>query len=80
MRSPYRNTTKDEALCCDILTTSFISVFDYKLVCNVNLSAIIFVFSNGSKLSDKVFNISVRLECHFRCRFVLETMKLDYVS
>lgn len=80
MRFPYRNTAKDEALCCDILTTSFILVFDYKLVCEVNLSAVIFVFSNGSKLSDQVFNISVRLERNFRRRFALEIMKLDYVS
>ena len=64
MRFPFRNTTKDEALCCDILKTSFILVFDYKLVCNVNLSAIIqFSFSVTAltlvtKYSTSVYGLS----------------------
>ena len=41
MHSSHRNTTKDEALCYDILRTSIILVFDYKLVFEVNLSIII---------------------------------------
>ena len=64
MRFPFRNTTKDEALCCDILKTSFILVFDYKLVCNVNLSVIIqfsfsvTVLSLVTKYSTSVYGLS----------------------
>ena len=81
MRFPYRNTTKDAGSALLWYSNNLIYIsFRLQLVCNVNLSAIIFVFSNGSKLSDQVFNISVRLECNFCSRFVLQTMKLDYVS